>query len=91
MMKTTCKIVYRGINKLGPPIYDKLFSLAVPNRDLRSSDMPNAAIPSCRTKFGEHNVAFRGPTYWNYLPCDIRFSKTLNQFKNAVNRYKGFG
>ena len=48
MIKTTCKLVFRGINNLGPPIYDKRFNLAVPNRDLRSSEMPNAVVPTCR-------------------------------------------
>ena len=91
MKKTTCKIVYRGINNLGPPIYDKLFNLAVPNRELRSSEIPNAVIPICRTRFGEHNVAHRGPTYYNQLPITICSCQSIEQFKNAVNKYEGFG
>ena len=91
MKKTTCKIVYRGIHNLGPPIYDTLFNLAIPNRDLRSSDIPNAEILTCRTRFGEHNVAYRGPTYYNQLPITLRMSQSMDQFKNTVNKYDGFG
>ena len=91
MRKTACKIVYRGIHDMGPPIYNKLFSLAIPGRDLRSSDIPNASVPICRTKFGEHNVAYRGPVYWNQLPINIRMSESLEQFKGVVNKYDGFG
>ena len=91
MKKTTCKIVYRGINNMGPPIYDKLFNLAIPNRELRSSEVPHATIPICRTRFGEHNVAYRGPTYYNTLPIDVHMSASIDQFKKAVNKYEGFG
>ena len=91
MKKTACKIVYRGVHEMGPPIYNKLFSLAVPGRELRSSELPNAAIPICRTKFGEHNVAYRGPVYFNQLPIAMRMSETLEQFKRSVNKYDGFG
>ena len=91
MKKTACKIVYRGIREMGPPIYNKLFSLSVPGRDLRSSELPNAVVPKCRTKFGEHNVAYRGPVYWNQLPINIRMSESLEQFKGSVNKYDGFG
>ncbi len=91
MKKTTCKIVYKGINNMGPPVYEKFFTLSVPNCELRSSEIPNAVVPTCRTKFGEHNVAFRGPIYWNQLPIVLRLSETLDQFKNAVNKYDGFG
>ncbi len=91
MKKTACKIVYRGIHEMGPPIYNKLFSLAVPGRDLRSSEIPNAAIPNCRTKFGEYNVAYRAPVYWNQLPITICKSGSLEQFKGVVNKYDGFG
>ncbi len=76
---------------MGPSIYSKLFSLSIPGHELRSSEIPNASVLTCRTKFGEHNVAYRGPVYWNELPIKIRMSESLEQFKRAVNTYDGFG
>ncbi len=74
MKKTVCKIVYRGIYDLGPPFYNTLFNLATSPRDLRSSNMLNAVILIGRSKFGEYNVAFQGPTYWNQVHTPIQFT-----------------
>ena len=91
MKKTACKIVYRGIKNMGSSIYDKLLNLAIPSQELRSSDIPNAEIPKCRTKFGEYNIAFRGSVYWNQIPVEIRMSQSLDQFKHVINDYKDYG
>ena len=42
------------------------------------------------TKFGEHNVMYRGPIYWNMLPLMIKSSATFDQFKLALKSYNGF-
>ena len=55
------------------------------------SNIQNAEIPVCRTKFGEYNIAYRGPMHWNQIPIVIRMSQSLDQFKHAINNYKGFG
>ena len=90
MKKTVCKIVYKGINDIGAPIYNEMFTYDVPNRDLRSSDKLLAKIPKVNTKFGEHNVAYRGPVYWNQLPLHIKSCSSFEQFKGALKSYNGF-
>ncbi len=72
MKKTTCKIVYWGINNLGPPIYNKLSNISIPNRELCSSGVPSAHVPRCRSMFGYYNVAYHGPVYYNSVPVSIR-------------------
>ena len=91
MKKTTCKIVYRGKSSVGPPVYNRILHIAIPNHDLRSSDVLNAYTPICRTKFGEFNATYRASVYWNQIAVDIQCAKTLDQYKKAINKNDGFG
>ena len=90
MKKTVVKIVYKGLNNIGASIYNVLFNYDIPNRDLRSSDKLLAQVPCMNTKFGEHNVAYHGPVYWNQLPLEIKSCQSFEQFKIAMKSYGGF-
>ena len=90
MKKTLCKIVYKGLNNIGAPIYNAMFNYDVSTRNLRSSDKLLAIVPKVNTKFGEHNMLFRGPIYWNQLPLHIKASSSFEQFKVAIKAYDGF-
>ncbi len=48
MKKTVVKIVYKGLNNIGAPIYNNMFEYNVPNRELRSSDQYLANVPKTR-------------------------------------------
>ena len=44
MKKTIVKIVYKGLNDIGAPVYDSMFNYEVQSRELRSSGKLIAAI-----------------------------------------------
>ena len=88
--KSICNIVYQGINDIGAPVYNKMFKYATPARYLWSADLLLAEVPKCRTKFGEHNMAYRGAIYWNQLPLHIKQAGSLDAFKCKMKSYPGF-
>ena len=90
MKKTLVKIVYMGLNNIGAAIYNNMFNFKDHRRELRSSDKLIATIPNMNMTFVEHNVAYRGPMYWNWLPYNIESSPTFDQCKAAVKSYNGF-
>ena len=81
MKKMIVKIVYKGLNDIGAPVYNDMFNYETYSQELRNSDKLIAEIPRTNTKFGEHNVAFRGPTYWNLLPLSL---KSLTSFDSKL-------
>ena len=91
MMKTSCKIVYRGLNNMGPPAINDMFDYYNPPRDLRSSSSMLAIVSKCNTQFGTKNLKVRGSTYWNLLPYAIKISNSMNAFKENFKSYTGFG
>ena len=90
MKKTIVKIMYKGLNDIGAPVFNNMFNYEQHSRELRSSDKLLADVPRTNTKFGEHNVAYRGPIYWNLLPLAIKSLLTFEQFKTAIKSYAGF-
>ena len=90
MKQTIVKIVYKGLNDIRAPIYSTMFNYAEYSRDLYSSDKLLASVPKCRTKFGERNAKFWGPSYWNQLPIWIKNCSSYEQFKEAIKKYDGF-
>ncbi len=91
MAKTTCKLVYRGYYNSGPPALNKMFEAYVPNRELRSGDQLLVNIPHCNTEFAHRNIAVRGGHYWNMLPQELKAQDTIDQFKQKLKHYNGFG
>ena len=90
MKKTVCKIVYKGINEIGATVYNEMFSYDTPCRNLRSTNKLLAKVPYVNTKFGEHNVAYHGPVYWNQFPLDIKSCTSFDQFKLSLESFIGF-
>ncbi len=90
MMKTTCKLVYRGLYKQGPKPLNDMFTLYCPSRELRSSTALMCDITRCKTQFGMKNVRVRGSMYWNMLPYDIKASISIDNFKQNIKKYTGF-
>ena len=88
--KTVCNIVYKGLNDIGAPVYNEMFVYDVPSRNLRSTDKLLAKIPYTNTKFGEHNIAYRGPVYWNLLPLNVKSCVSFDQFKSSLKSYTDF-
>ena len=91
MMKTCCKIVYRGLNNMGPPAINDMFEYYTPSRELRSGEALLATVQRCKTQFGTKNLRIRGPSYWNQLPHSIKCSTSIDTFKQNIKAYTGFG
>ena len=87
MKKTVVKIVYKGLNNIGAPVYNNMFNYNISSCDLRSSDALLAIVLNIRTKFGEYNLAYRGPVYRNSLPLHIKACPTFELFKAALKNY----
>ena len=90
MKKTLVKIVYKGLHKIGAPVYNNMYNFSCATRDLRSNDLLLANVPRVNTKFGENNMAFRGSVYYNSLPYHIKSAPSYESFKLAIKKYDGF-
>ena len=53
-----------------------------------SSDPLALELRTSRLDLRKHFFSVRVPPMWNSLPLMIRQSQTINQFKNAYDRYK---
>ena len=53
------------------------------NHFLRGS-VNKLVVPFPRTNYMKDSFSYRGSTLWNSLPCNIRESGSLNQFKRLL-------
>ncbi len=90
MKKTLVKLVYKGLHNIGAPIYNSMFNYSTATRDLRSNDLLLAIVPKVNTKFGENNMSYRGPIYYNSLPYHIKSCSSFECFKCAIKKYDGY-
>ena len=90
MMKTTCKLVYRGLNNMGTVSLNEMFTFHCPVRELRSSSVLTCETKRCRMQLGTKNVGVRGATYWNMLPYYIKSSSSVDSSKENIRKYVGF-
>ena len=67
-----------------------MFCLYVPERCLHSEDELHIIASKSSTCFGQKSLTFRGSTYWNMLPVDIKACTSLESFKTALKQYGGF-
>ena len=77
--------VFGAITSTGPVYLSDLLKIYTPSRQLRSSaDIRILCIPPVNTKsYGERSFSYTGPTLWNTLPKDIRFSQSASFFRSA--------
>ena len=85
--KSTLKVVYRGVNELGPPILNNLFSAYLPNRPLRSEKHNRVRITKTKTCLADRDIAIRGGCYWNDTDEEITSAETLNILKTRLKIY----
>ena len=87
MIKSTCKLVYKGYNGLGPDSLNEMFTPYQANRSLRSDDHLMTNTVPCRTQFGDESMRSRGSKYWNTLPTELKQSTTMDNFKGKIKTY----
>ena len=73
---------------MAPGYISELITIYKPSRNLRSSSDNLLVVHSSNLKtYGARSFSIAAPLLWNSLPKDIRFAKTLAEFKGNLNAY----
>ena len=86
-MKSTLKVVHRGIHNQGPDNLNNLFVVYTPGRALRSESLSLLLPPRTRLKHSENDIAFRGCLYWNQITIELRQEIRTESFKSRLKPY----
>ena len=85
-IQTLLKEVYKNLNELSPPIMLDLFTIRDNIYNLR-----NFRELYCEKKktirYGTETVTYKAAQLWKLLPCDIKISPTLIEFKDRINTW----
>ena len=79
-------LMYKTINKLMPDYLQEFFHLCVNNYNLRDSDH-KLELPKPRTEYLKCSFSYSETLFWNNLPNNLRSLKSLNIFKNGVDKF----
>ena len=77
-------MVYKSLNG---PVPEYLSSKFVKRNETRYSlrdSVNKLVVPFPRTNYMKNSFSYSGAVLWNSLPCDIRETKSLSQFKRLV-------
>ena len=77
-------MVYHGLNNMGPPVLNNLFTPYIPSRSLRSEAQFRIQVPPCKLVFTENDIAIRGGKYWNPINIDLKQCSNLDTFKREL-------
>ena len=82
-------LCFKSLNGLAPSYLSDLLSPYIPSRHLRSSsDATKLVVPRVTLKsFGERQFSYCAPKLWNSLPRNMRESKKLDTFKQALKTH----
>ncbi|CAH3195760.1 unnamed protein product, partial [Porites evermanni] len=73
--------VFKSLNGLVPEyLTSKFIKRNESNYSLRDT-VNKLVVPFPRTNYMKNSFSYSGATLWNSLPCNIRESGSLNQFK----------
>ena len=77
-------MVFKSLNELVPEYpTSKFIKRNESNYSLRDS-VNKLVVPFPRTNYLKNSFIYSGATLWNSLPCNIRESGSLNQFKRLL-------
>ncbi|RMX49139.1 hypothetical protein pdam_00003948 [Pocillopora damicornis] len=77
-------MVFKSFNGLVPEyLTSKFIKRNESNYSLRDS-VSKLVVPCPRTNYLKNSFSYSGATLWNSLPCSIRESSSLNQFKRLL-------
>ncbi|CAH2263214.1 jg24021 [Pararge aegeria aegeria] len=74
-------------NPKTPSYLKEKFKFLGVQSELRSSRALTFSMPFHKTKFYKHSFTVKATELWNALPLNIRQSKSLGIFKNAVKAH----
>ena len=77
-------MVFKSLNRLiSEYLTSKFIKRNESNYSLRDS-VNELVVPFPRTNYMKNSFSYNGATPWNSLPCNIRESGSLNQFKRPL-------
>ena len=85
----TCSVVYQGARNMSTTGVNAMFVFneQVAERSTRLSCNCNIVKPDYRLDIARKNVKYRGATYHNTLPNDIKTACSLNSFKSRLKKH----
>ena len=78
-------MVYKSLNDLAPEYLSSKFVKRNETRYSLRDSVNKLFVPFPRTNFMKNSFSYGGAVLWNSLPCNVRESKSLSQFKRLVN------
>ena len=81
-------ITYKYLNDSAPSYLTELITPYQPNRTLRSSS-DTSILTKTKTRLSSSKKGFyaAAPNLWNNLPCEIRHSISLIEFKTSLKTH----
>ena len=83
-VKHTLSLAYKSINNLSAPYMQDLFEFISHQYSLRSDG--NLVLPKPHTESCKRMFSYRGASYFNDLPRDVKSSHSYKSFLKAVNQ-----
>ena len=81
-------LTYKCFHGLAPDYLADLIQEYKPSRNLRSSSKRYLVSKSvATTSYGQRSFYFAAPELWNDLPYNVKYSKTLVQFKSSLKTH----
>ena len=79
--------IYKIVNGLAPNIMSNLLPINGQKWELRSEN--HFQMHNIKSVYnGMETISFRGPKTWQLVPDDIKASKSLNEFKTNIRKWK---
>ena len=87
--KAKAKMMYKVLHKMGPKSLTNLFSYKNEKTNYNLRDISSGlSLPKPRTNNMKNSLMYDGAHLWNYIPKEIRESKTLSSFRNKIAAHK---
>ena len=85
-MKALMKEIYKLINNLSPPIFDRLFQFRENSYNLRNFQQLESSAKKT-TKMGLETISYCGRKLWNLVPQEIKESALFFLFKDKIKKW----
>ena len=59
--------------------------IAVTGRNTRFANTMSMKVPKTRTKMGQNAISYRGPKFWNSLPCELHMVENFTSFQRLIS------
>ena len=78
-------MVYKSLNDLSPGYLSSKFVKQYETRCYLRDSVNKQIFPFPRTDFTRNSFRYSGAVLWISLPCDMRETKSLSQFKRLTH------